>query len=714
MSEIPVTQIDTGTHTQLDVANRKVWPLPGGVHPPENKAQSLQHPIKPMSLPAQLVFPLSQHIGAPALACVNVGDQVLRGQVIAQAKGFVSVPVHASSSGTVVAIEERPIAHASGLHGMCIVVEPDGQHESIEFSPIADYTQCSAEELLDTIRNAGIAGMGGAGFPSAVKLNAKQPIDTLIINATECEPYITADDALIRERSSDVLLGIQILKHIVQPSQEVLIGIEDNKPEAIAQLRAQCTEHDQIHVVVFPTKYPSGGEKQLIKILTGREVPSGGLPADIGIVCQNIGTCEAIKKAVVDGEPLTSRVTTVTGETVSPQNYDIALGTPVSHALAESDYQAQGNQPVIMGGPMMGFALANLDIPVVKTTNCILAPSVTERPPNDIAQACIRCGMCAEACPVSLLPQQLYWFSRSQNNTQLEKHNLFDCIECGACSYSCPSHIPLVQYYRSSKAEIRAEKADQEKSEKAKQRFELRQERLEREEREKEERRKARKEAALKAKASPSKQDVISDAIARTQAKKNNVAQADKSAPAAADSAKALDPAAAAIERAKQKRAEPATEQSPEDTLKTQIATLEKRIAKANDKMAALETSDSTKIDALKSGLALQQQKLDDAKAQLAAISSNAVDSASAPATDEPMDAAQAAIARAQQARAEAGNLSDDEKRAQQLTSIDKRLSAQQAKYDELLSSDPDKAELIKASLDKLQAKKAALLEASS
>ena len=422
----------------------KTWVTPGGVHPPENKHQSLTQGIGQLPIPEKLVIPLSQHIGAPAIPCVEVGQSVLKGEVIAKAAGAVSIPMHAPTSGTVSAIEHRPIAHSSGKLAPCIEITTDGADSWIERQGISDYEHISPAKLVEMVGNAGISGMGGAGFPSAVKLNPgrQRPIDTLIVNATECEPYITADDSAIRERAGEIIEGIKILSAILDHPHNIMIGIEDNKPEAIEAL-APHVEGTGISVVVFPTKYPSGGEKQLIYILTGKELPSGKLPADIGMVCINIGTTYAIKRAIIDGEPLVSRVTTVTGDALGTQrNYDTLIGTPVSHLLEHNQYDESAGGRVVMGGPMMGFSLLSPDVPIVKTTNCILAPSYEEIPDDEPAQPCIRCGMCAEACPASLLPQQLFWYAQAQDHERLEAHNLFDCIECGACSYVCPSNIP--------------------------------------------------------------------------------------------------------------------------------------------------------------------------------------------------------------------------------------------------------------------------------
>ncbi|MFK8020864.1 MAG: electron transport complex subunit RsxC [Pseudomonadales bacterium] len=475
----------------------KLWQFHGGVHPAENKAQSMGRKILSAGIPPQLILPLSQSIGAAPEPLVQVGDKVLKGQVLAQATAYVSVPLHAPTSGIVAAIEERQIAHASGLSAQCIVIDTDGKDEWVERDAAADYTQLERTSILKLIRGAGIAGMGGAGFPSAVKLNPPpdKNISTLIINATECEPYITADHALMLERAEEILQGIDVLTHLLQPAR-ILIGVEDNKPDAAEELRAQMGDRPY-QVMEYPTVYPSGGEKQLVEILTGKQVPSGGLPADLGIVCQNIGTCYAIKRAVIDGEPLVSRITTLTGEALREKgNFEVLIGTPMRFLLELSGWQVEATSRLIMGGPMMGFTVHSADVPVVKTTNCVLSPTVEELPPPPIAQACIRCGMCAEACPASLLPQQLYWFSRAREYEQLEAHNIADCIECGACSYVCPSNIPLVQYYRASKAELKHRAEEHRKAEYSRERFEFRELRLQEAEREKEAKKAARKAAA--------------------------------------------------------------------------------------------------------------------------------------------------------------------------------------------------------------------------
>lgn len=483
---------------------RLLFDFHGGIHPPQNKTLSNQRPIQPAPLPAQLILPLNMHLGAPAKAVVQVGDEVLKGQKIAEAQGAVSLPVHAPTSGKVVAIGPRPIQHPSGLDAPCIVIEPDGREQWCELHPLPDWrTCCPPSALIPRLREAGVAGMGGAGFPTAVKLSprAEHPIEQLIINAVECEPYITADDMLMRERADQIIAGIEILRHILNP-KEVIVGIEDNKPEAIEAMRRAATGSG-IEIAVVPTKYPSGGEKQLIYMLTGKEVPSGGIPAQVGVVCHNTGTALAIHRAIVFGEPLISRVTTLTGKALrEPGNMEVLLGTPVSALLDAAGADRSRIGRLVMGGPMMGFTLHSSAIPVVKTTNCILAATAEELPPPATEQPCIRCGSCADVCPADLLPQQLFWYSKNQDLERAQQYNLMDCIECGACAYVCPSHIPLVQYYRFAKGEVRKEMAEQQKADRARQRFEARQDRIAKEQAEKDARRKARLEGSKPATAS--------------------------------------------------------------------------------------------------------------------------------------------------------------------------------------------------------------------
>ena len=513
----------------------------GGIHPPERKDLSNGTEITAGPLPAQLVLPLNMHIGAPAKPLVEPGDRVLKGQMIAEPGGAVSAAIHAPTSGTVSAIGLRPIQHPSGMDALCIVLDTDGKDEWIAHSGISDYTELSPGELVDTIRHAGIAGMGGAGFPTSIKVNLgdHQRVEELVINAVECEPYITADDRLMRERAAEIITGIHILQYLLNP-RRTLLGIEDNKPEAIKAIKQACKGCD-IEIRMVPTKYPSGGEKQLIQLVTGKEVKSGQLPAQVGVVCQNVGTAYAIKRAVVDGEPLIERITTLTGEGVArPGNYAVLIGTPVSDLLHHGGVDASNLGRLVMGGPMMGFTLHNPGVPLVKTTNCIIAATAQELPEPPPEQPCIRCGSCAEVCPANLLPQQLYWHAKNDDLEKAQHHNLMDCIECGACAYVCPSHIPLVQYYRYAKGAVRQQAADQLKADKARQRFEARQARIDAEKAEKEARRQARLEANRK------KKEAAAAPSVDTAALKQASLEASKAYKAAVKAAKAADAEGAA------------------------------------------------------------------------------------------------------------------------------------------------------------------------
>ncbi|POE23522.1 electron transport complex subunit RsxC [Pectobacterium odoriferum] len=459
----------------------RIWDFDGGIHPPEMKTQSSQTPLRQIPLPEQFIIPLKQHLGPEGEICVRVGDKVLRGQPLTRGKGR-TLPVHAPTSGTVNAIRQHTTAHPSGLSELSIIIVPDGDDRWCERQTFTDYRAQSTDTLLAHLHQAGIAGLGGAGFPTAAKLQGgMRGIETLIINGAECEPYITADDRLMQECAEEIIQGVEILSFLLQP-KHILIGIEDNKPEAISALRLALGKRSDMQLRVIPTKYPSGGAKQLTKILTGKEVPFGKHSAAIGVLMQNVGTAFAIKRAVIDGEPLTERVVTLTGEALrQPGNVWARLGTPVRHLLKQGGFNVSKQPMVVMGGPLMGFTLPSLDVPIVKISNCLLAPSHTEMEPVAEEQSCIRCSKCADACPAGLLPQQLYWFSRGQEHEKARNHHLFDCIECGACAYVCPSNIPLVQYYRQEKAEIRAIDEEAQRAAQAKVRFDAKQARLERE-----------------------------------------------------------------------------------------------------------------------------------------------------------------------------------------------------------------------------------------
>ncbi len=485
---------------QTSVSLDRLYSFHGGLHLPGHRETSAAAPIASGGIPPLLVLPLQQHIGEPAEPLVRPGDTVCKGQEIAQPVGAVSAPVHASSSGTVVAIEDRPVPHPSGLPANSIVIETDGKDSLLETdrSPI-DYADTEPAELCERIREAGIVGLGGAGFPAQVKLDTRQKhIELLVINAAECEPYISCDNRLLQERAAAVVEGIRVLRHIVQP-EHCIIAIEDNMPVAEQALTTALATVNETRMTVtrVPDIYPSGGERQLIRILTGREVPSQGFPADIGIICQNVGTAAAVADAVLRRQPLLSRIVTVTGNGVAnPQNIDTLIGTPVSYLVAAAGGYTPDVERLLIGGPMMGYAVQSDNVPVIKTTNCILAVTRDEMPAPPPVQPCIRCSKCTDVCPADLLPQQLYWYARSSNYDAAQDYNLFDCIECGCCAYVCPSHIPLVQYYRHAKTEIWALEKQTRASDIARQRHESRQNRLSRIKQERAERM-ARKKQAL-------------------------------------------------------------------------------------------------------------------------------------------------------------------------------------------------------------------------
>jgi len=543
----------------------KIWSFHGGVHPNENKSQSNQLPIVVMPTPKQLVLPLSQHIGKAAKAVVEPGDYVLKGQLIASAQGFVSANIHAPSSGYVSALAERTLPHQSALSGPCIIIDTDGKDQWVELNPTTNPESLSKSELLNLIHAAGITGMGGASFPSAVKLQLKSDIHTLIINAAECEPYITADDRLMREYADQIIVGIQLLQQLLgQP--RCLIGIEDNKPEAITALNLalshnigqQTAQHTNIEVCVIPTKYPSGGEKQLVEILTGHQVPHGGIPANIGIVCQNVGTAKAIFDAIIKGQPLIKRITTVTGKAAANAgNYQVLIGTQVEDLLAFAKVDLTRTSRLVMGGPMMGFTIQDTQTPLVKGSNCILAAADLELASVADHHACIRCGQCEVACPADLLPQQLFWFAKAEEFEKAQDHNLSDCIECGACAWVCPSQIPLVQYYRYAKGRVKSINSEAHLAELARMRFETREQRLADEKSAKEEKRKIRAVAAAavqaaKRAANPTAEDPIAAALARVSKQKQE--QQTAAAPKSSEEVYKELKTAAAITRTKLKK----------------------------------------------------------------------------------------------------------------------------------------------------------------
>jgi len=471
----------------------------GGIHPPSNKTQSTLLGIASAPLPSRLIVPFHQHAGETAKPLVHAGDKVLKGQLIGMPDGFISSAVHAPTSGTVSAIGMHPVAHPSGLPNLCATLIPDGR-EQWEQHKAADYRTLNASELQQQLRMKGVVGLGGAAFPTDIKLRiGKQKINTLILNAAECEPYITCDDMLMRERASEIIKGAEMLRYMVDAA-EVLIGIEDNKPEAIAAIQQAVKDSRMpFEVVAIPTIYPGGGAKQLIRVLTGLEVPSGTLPLDIGVQCFNVATAYSVYRALAHGEPLLSRIVTVTGNVRKARNYEALIGTPIDELVALSETLPDSNG-YIMGGPMMGLPLPEVRVPVVKATNCVIVASEKLFPAPPPAMPCIRCTRCVEVCPAELQPQDLYWFARSREFGKAQAYSLFDCIECGACSYVCPSHIPLVQYFRFAKSEIHAREKEKQAADSARERHEFHMYRIEREKREKAEKLAAKERASQAAK----------------------------------------------------------------------------------------------------------------------------------------------------------------------------------------------------------------------
>ncbi|MEZ9620293.1 electron transport complex subunit RsxC [Vibrio sp. 10N.222.55.A3] len=625
-----------------------IWNFPGGVHPAENKKQSNTTDIVHARLPEEIVLPVKQHIGKPGNLLVAAGDTVLKGQQLTALDTGFTLPVHAPTSGVITAIEPRTTAHPSGLSEICVVIKPDGLDTWIEKNPVEDFSTKTSDELLDVIRQAGISGMGGAGFPTAKKLQSGLGrTDILIVNAAECEPYITSDDKLLQEHADEVLKGIEVVEHILQPKLTV-IGIEDNKPDAIKALEIAAKDKD-IVIRVIPTKYPSGGEKQLIKILTNKEVPAGGIPADIGVLVQNVGSLYSIKRAVIDGEPVVNRVVTLTGKTFKqPRNVWALLGTPVHELLEEFGYKADKKLPrLILGGPMMGFTLPHANVPITKTSSCILAPTRREISPSTYEMECIRCSACAEACPASLLPQQLQWHAKANELDKCEELNIKDCIECGACAFVCPSEIPLVQYYRQAKAEIKTRKDEAAAAERAKIRFEEKNARMERDKAERENRFKKAADNRRKDMKTSGGDDAIAAAIARVKAQKAAADQAPNEEPAV----KPAVAAAIAKAKAKQAAAQKAEGAEPDNSEMSKLREERKRQARERKAQQAAadtpaESSGDTKKDAVAAAIARAKAK----KAQQAESASDAPVESSG---DAKKDAVAAAIARAKAKKAQ-------------------------------------------------------------
>ncbi|HIF9117466.1 TPA: electron transport complex subunit RsxC [Photobacterium damselae] len=679
------------------IKHGKLWDFHGGIHPAENKAQSSQAPIAFAGIPHEIVLPLKQHIGTRGDIIVNVGDYVYKGQPLTQGDIAMCVPIHASTSGTITAIEERTTAHPSGLSDLCIVIKPDGKDTWFDLHPVADYELENSEDLINIIRLNGIAGLGGAGFPTARKLQGGLgQVDILIINAAECEPYITADDRLMQDYAEEVIEGVRILRHIVKP-QLTIIGIEDNKPDAIKALEQHVHDDDNILIRVVPTKYPSGSSKQLVKILTGREVPSGSRSTSVGVIMQNIGTAFAIKRAIVNGEPLIERVVTLTGDAFSQRgNYFTRLGTPVSYLLDTYGYKADKKYPrVIIGGSLMGFTLPHPEVPITKITNCILTPSRKELPLHTHEMACIRCSSCSDVCPSSLLPQQLQWYAKDKDYDKCEEYNLSDCIECGACAYVCPSEIPLVQYYRQAKAEIWARKQDEINAERARQRFEAKQARMERDKAERENRFKKAADDRRQEMASTGGNDAVAAAIARVKAKQAAKSEVNEPKPAVA--------AAIARAKAKQTASAQAGNETPDNSEMAKLREERKRQAREH-KAAQAESkqTDTSTVDEKQSAVAaaVARAKARKAAQQQTQNEKTEVDTHATSTESDPKKAAVAAAVARAKARKAAQQPAQNEK-----TEVDTHATSTE--------SDPKKA-AVAAAVARAKARKAAQQQAQN
>ncbi len=495
----------------------------GGIHIP-NPYPVEKPKIRQVPPPEQAVLLLQQRVGGEAKPCVKVGDKVLTGQIIAQTSGKFPTNVHASISGVISAIEKRPIPHPSGINAMCIVIDSDGKDEWIKIKSCnQEFLNCTPDEIIKQIREAGIVGMGGAGFPTHAKISNAKGAHTLIINATECEPGIMCDDSLMQEYPREIIRGVEVLMHGCG-AKKVIIAIEDDKNEAFNSLLLY-NFNDRISIEKIPTKYTSGAEKLLIKSLLDIKIPSGEYASDHGILCQNVGTVKAIYDAVIDNKPLVSRIVTVTGSAVKhPRNYEARLGTSFASVVKQSEPNNQQHH-IRMGGMMMGVDIPSSDYSICKITNCIFVNDVEPKLP---VQECIRCSSCTPVCPANLLPQQLYWHAKSENIEKALDYNLTDCIECGCCNYVCPSNIPLSEYFAFAKALDRKLKREQQRVERSRERFEFKEFRIERNKKERAEMMAAKKKALKEKMANEqSQKDKVAAAMERVNKNKKGQQDAD-------------------------------------------------------------------------------------------------------------------------------------------------------------------------------------------
>jgi len=459
----------------------KLFRIRGGVHPDSNKAATAHIPIVEMAMPKRLYIPLQQHIGAPAEPVVRRGERVLKGQLLARSQGMISAPVHSPTSGHIISIGKHPAPHPSGLPVRTVIIESDGKEEWVALPPPIDPFGLSPEEVAQRVAEAGIVGMGGATFPSAVKLGLgkRYTLDTLVLNGAECEPYLTCDDRLMQEQASEIIDGIRIMMHGLGVAHAI-VALEGNKPEALQAMKQAAAGFPGIDIVAVPVQYPMGSEKHLVQTLTGKETPARGLTADIGIVVHNVATAHAVHHAVRHHRPLIARVVTVSGAAIQkPANVLTPIGTPVAELLALCGGFHGEPATLLSGGPMMGQPLPDTSVPIVKGSGAVLALSADEVAEKPV-MPCIRCGACVQACPCGLVPLEMAAYSRKGDMDGASRIGLMDCISCGSCSYVCPSHIPLVQYFNHAKGAVREQDKARAKQEEIKLLTAARTERLER------------------------------------------------------------------------------------------------------------------------------------------------------------------------------------------------------------------------------------------
>ncbi|RLA07672.1 MAG: electron transport complex subunit RsxC [Gammaproteobacteria bacterium] len=456
---------------------KKLYKFHGGVHMADKKYLSNNQGIIDMPLSKKFIIPLIQHRGVIAKATVKIGDKVQKYQIIARTFGKLGAVIHAPTSGIITDLKQHRIAHPGNIQESCLILEADGKDKAIKNDKPINTDLTNKEKIIKHLKHMGLVGLGGAVFPTYFKLqgSVENPIKTLIINAVECEPYITCDDMLMRQSSDEIIAGTMFMQKLIG-AKECIIAVEDNKPEAINSLHhsKNKTEYSNIQIVAIPTIYPSGGEKQLIKVLKNKEIPVGKIPADLGFVCQNVSTVYAFWQAIYKNIPLVQRVVTITGEAVKkPANLIVRFGTPIKEVLKFCG--ALLKDETTMGGPMMGFVVRDKSTPVTKATNCLL---VRHKKPEKIIESCIRCGKCQDVCPMNLLPQQLYWAARDKSLNLLEKYDLLNCIECACCDYVCPSNISLVAYFKFGKGIWQKDKIDRKKAEHAKNRHDFKEQRI--------------------------------------------------------------------------------------------------------------------------------------------------------------------------------------------------------------------------------------------